>query len=393
MKVYHQLGFRENWNFDVFDKYSVGDGFIFSPVNLAQIKLEKLDEKYKKIGFLDPQCYYPNSKPKGKLLTYDYFPQNIVSSEICTTKFFLENDNSNKVAEECLKIQLKNDFEYLVIPFNRVMSSTMFEVIDKNKQKYLNPFLNELSKLETKKELLLTLVVSEDQIRHEESRNEILNWVTGIRKISGIYLIFQSERKSKQIKIGDILLSELLFIEKLVANDLKVIIGYTNTEALLYSIAMPTAITIGSYENLRKFNEDRFIENEKNVRSPVARLYSSYLLNWIPSGTINSIREASLKEFDKLFDKNEERPYNLSNEFNWHFTKPELYKHYFISFYNQVKKMPPTRIERIKYLKELINNALDYYQNANIPFDSDSDGEHLLVWKKVIEKFENLIED
>lgn len=393
MEVYHQLGFRENWNFDVFDKYSIGDGFIFSPVNLAQIKLEKLDSKYKKVGFLDPQCYYPDLKPKGKLLTYDYFPQNIINSESCTTKYFLEDNNSSKEAKECLNIQIKNDFKYLVIPFNRIMSSTISKIIDKNKEKYINPFIEELSNIETDKEVLLTLVISEDQIKHEESRNEILNWVTGIRKIDGVYLIFQSERKSKQIKIEDVLLSELVFIDKLIENDLKVIIGYTNTEALLYSIAMPTAITIGSYENLRKFNEDRFIENEKNVRSPVARLYSSYLLNWIPSGTINSIRESSLDEFDKLFDKNEERPYNLSNEFNWHFTKPELYKHYFISFYKQIKKIPSTRKERIKYLKKLIENALGYYQNANVPFDSDSDGEHLLVWREVIRKFENLVKD
>ena len=51
IKVYHQLGFRENWNFEVFDKMDVGDGFIFSPVNLSQVKLEKLDSKYKVKGF------------------------------------------------------------------------------------------------------------------------------------------------------------------------------------------------------------------------------------------------------------------------------------------------------------------------------------------------------
>lgn len=388
MEIFHQLGFRENWNFDVFDKYNIGDGFIFSPVNLAQIKLEKLDQKYKTIGFLDPQCYYPESRPKGKLLTYDYFPQNIIKKESYTTNIFNEDENKYKIAEECLQLQLKNNFKYIVIPFNRIMSSKISNIIEKNKTKYLLPFLEKIKTMKINKKILLTLVVSEEQIRHEESRNEILNWVTGIREISGIYLIFQSERKSKQIKIYDILLNELTFIDKLVQNDLEVIIGYTNTEALLYSIAMPKGVTLGSYENLRKFNEDRFIENEKNARSPIARLYSNFLLNWIPSGTINSIREKSLDEFDKLFEKNDERPYNLSNEFNWHFTKPELYKHYFISFYNQLKKLPSVQEERIKYIKTLIENALNYYDNSSILFDSDSNGEHLVIWKEVIKEFE-----
>ncbi|MGL5583533.1 MAG: hypothetical protein ACRDCE_21610 [Cetobacterium sp.] len=391
MKVFHQLGFRENWNFSVFDNEKVGDGFIFSPVNLAQIKLEKLPDKYKKIGFLDPQCYFPDSTPKGKLSTYDYFPQTI-SAEIaevtnCNTEVFERDDIKLKIAEKCIEIQLKNNFEYIVIPFNRIMSDNMALTIEKNQKKYLRPFLDEISKRKIEKKVLLTLVVSDAQIRFEEIRNELLNWVTGIRGIDGVYLIFQSSRKSKQIKIKDILLNELNFIKKLKENDLEVIIGYTNTEALLYSLSMPDGLTMGSYENLRKFTEDRFIDNSNVARAPIARLYSDYLLNWIPSGTINSIREQSLEEFDKLFDKNDERPYNLSDEFNWHFTKPELYKHYFISFYKQIQSLPSKQEERVDFLEKLIDRAIEYYQSSKIPFDMESNEEHLLVWKEVIADF------
>ncbi|MHA4987303.1 hypothetical protein [Cetobacterium somerae] len=393
MKVFHQLGFRENWNFSVFDDYSIGDGFIFSPVNLAQIKLEKLPSRYKKIGFLDPQCYFPDSTPKGKLLTYDYFPQNIAETKNCNTQTFNTDNIKNRIAEECIKVQLENDFEYLVIPFNKVITDNITMMIEKNKDKYLVPFLNEIKRIgNIDKKILLTIVVSDTQIRHEDSRNELLSWITGIRGIDGVYLIFQSSRKSKQIKIKDFLLNELIFIKILKENDLEVIVGYTNTEAILYSIAMPDGVSMGSYENLRKFTEDRFVENDIAARAPIARLYSDFLLNWIPSGTINSIREQSLDEFDKLFDKNDERPYNLSDEFNWHFTKPELYKHYFISFYNQLKKLPETKEERIEYLNKLISQAIAYYKNSNIPFDIESNEEHLLVWQEVINEYKTIEE-
>ena len=394
IKVYHQLGFRENWNFEVFDKMDVGDGFIFSPVNLSQVKLEKLDSKYKVKGFLDPQCYYPEQRPKGKLLTYDYFPQNIAKTQQCTTEDFSKDGIRYKIANKCIELQLKNNFEYLVIPFNRIMSSFPNTIIQKNNEKYIYPFIEEIKKFPeaSNKEILLTLIVNENQIRHLEARNEFLNWVTGIRNISGVYLIFQSDRNTKQIKNADILLGELLFIKTLIENGLKVFIGYTNTEALLYSIAFPTGVTLGSYENLRKFNEDRFIENEKAARAPIARLYSNYLLNWIPAGTINSIRSLSLDEFDKLFDKNDERPYNLSNEFNWHFTKPELYKHYFISFNKQLKELPDQLDERIKHIEGLIDKALIYYRETLIAFDSESNGDHLIIWKEVIKQFKENIE-
>ena len=39
MEVFHQTGFRENWNIDIFNKENVGDGLILSPVNIAKDKI------------------------------------------------------------------------------------------------------------------------------------------------------------------------------------------------------------------------------------------------------------------------------------------------------------------------------------------------------------------
>jgi len=46
MKVYHQTGFRYKWNMDAFDQ-NIGDGLIYSPVNVDADKLNGYDEKYK----------------------------------------------------------------------------------------------------------------------------------------------------------------------------------------------------------------------------------------------------------------------------------------------------------------------------------------------------------
>ena len=45
MKVYHQLGFRYNWNIDSLNN-GVGDGVIFSPVNTVAVFLFSLIDAF-----------------------------------------------------------------------------------------------------------------------------------------------------------------------------------------------------------------------------------------------------------------------------------------------------------------------------------------------------------
>lgn len=391
MKIYHQLGFRENWNYEVLKK-GIGNGFIFSPVNLPEDKLMATDISYKKISFFDPQCYFPENTPKGKLTTYKYFPQNICKEESCSTQVIMKDESCKEIAEKCIELQLKNEFEYIVIPFKRYLTNNSYEMITKNETQFVKPFLEVVKDQKIKTPLLLTVVLNQDQLKFAELRDEILNWITSFKKIKGIYLIFQYENSSKQIKDSDFLLSALKFIDILKKNGLKVIIGYTNTEALLYSLAMPDGVTIGSYENLRKFSVNRFIENDTMARGPIARLYSPVLLNWIPAGIVNSIRQKNIDEFDRLFPDDVERPYHLSGEFNWHFTKPELYKYYFIQFFKQISLISnlETKQERIEKLKEIIVNAVKSYKGLDIKFDADSNYDHLAIWAKVILEYEKL---
>ena len=66
MKVYHQTGFRHNWYIDSFQQH-VGDGLIYSPINIDADKLLHLDTSVKQTGFLDPQLYLLN-EAKGNSL-------------------------------------------------------------------------------------------------------------------------------------------------------------------------------------------------------------------------------------------------------------------------------------------------------------------------------------
>lgn len=224
----------------------------------------------------------------------------------------------------------------------------------------------------------------------EEKRNEVLNWITGHQNIEGVYLILENNFTSKQIKDFDYLLNALKFIKVLKDNQMEVHLGYSNTEALLYSIAMPDSVTIGSYENLRSFGIKRFQDMEKSqMRAPNARLYSSYLLQWVDYEYIQAMKKL-MPDYANYFDDSEYRPLMFTPEFKWHFAKSEPYKHYFYVFDRQIKSLPSTQEGRIEELKCKIKNALTLFKKIEneVLLDENSDGSHLPTWFNVINAFQ-----
>jgi hypothetical protein len=224
----------------------------------------------------------------------------------------------------------------------------------------------------------------------EEKRDEVLNWVTSHQNIEGVYLIFENNFTSKQIKDFDYLLNALKFIKILKDNQMEVHLGYSNTEALLYSIAMPDSVSVGSYENLRSFGIKRFQDLEKSqMRPPNARLYSSHLLQWIDYEYIQAMKSL-VPDYADFFDDSEYKPLMFTPEFKWHFAKSEPYKHYFYIFNRQIKGLPASQQDRIDQMKGAIKNALSLFKEIEdvILLDDDSNGSHLPTWFNIINAFQ-----
>jgi len=392
MKLYHQAGFRWQWNLASFSEDDTGSGLIFSPVNIAPDKLEKISSETKEVSFLDPQIYLPK-EIKGSLKDYSYFPTALMKS-FQTGDFDAVKD---QIAEYCINLQIENSFRYIVIPTR--YSETPTDYYEQNMEYFIDPFLEYCSAIETSKDILLTLIVNEAQLRNDEYRNELLNLVTGIQEVSGVYLIFQNNSPTKQIKDAEYLFYALVFINALKLNDLEVHIGYNNTEGLLYWIAGPDSISMGAYENLRRFSPKRFIEATKSKqKGPNPRLYSRRLLQWIEHGYIGPIKFL-YEDWNLIFEDSKYKPTIFEPNYNWHFTKPELYKHFFIVFSSQVSELPVTDLNgRMRFLKQSIQTALTTYKEldqAGIPLslDDNSNGTHLNFWLASMNMFQKHLED
>lgn len=382
MKVYHQTGFRLNWNIDSFLQ-KIGDGLIFSPINIDADKLLQFDCSLKVTSFLDPQLYLLN-EAKGTLDTYPYFPGNI-KPDYSTPDL----DNSNQIlAQLCIDYQLKNNFEYVVIPTRYFVDNPTTYFMQTNDY-FVSPFLEYIKSQGIQKKILQSVIVKTIMLTDEEKRNETLNWITG-QNIDGVYLIFEDNATGKQIKDFEFLLNALKFIQILKLNGMEVHLGYTNTEAILYSIAMPDSVSVGSYENLRSFGIKRFQDLENGrMRAPRARLYSSHLLQWIDYQYIDAMSKLT-SNYENYFDDSEYKPLMFKPDYNWQFMKPEPYKHYFYVFNNQIKALPENRLERIESLKANIKQSINLFRTIEetVLLDDDSNGSHLPTWFNVINAFQ-----
>ncbi len=384
MKVYHQTGHNIKWNIDSLNE-GVGDGLIFSPINIDADKLSGLDSNLKQGGFLDPQLYLLN-QAKGSIETYPFFPGNL-KSDFSTPD--LDNDNI-VLAKLCIDYQLKNDFKYLVIPTKYNVENPTNYLLQCTDY-FVFPFCDYAKEVKNTRKILLSVIVKGIMLTDDEKRNEVLNWITGHQNVDGVYLIFENNFSSKQIKDFDFLFNALRFIKILKDNQMEVHIGYSNTEALLYSIAMPDSITIGSYENLRSFGIRRFQELENSpMRSPNARLYSSKLLQWVDYGYIQPMKTL-VENYSDFFDESVYNPLtNFEPDYNWQFKKTEPYKHYFYVFDKQIKALSENQNDRIDDLKASIKTAKTLFEKieSSVLLDDNSDGSHLQHWFNVINAFQ-----
>lgn len=380
-KVYHQLGHNFTWNLESLQGDRCGDGVIVAPRFMKKESVEVLRRTIRENSIFDPQFFQPDT-PKGKLGTYEFFPA------IAPGGFNAENypDTFAVIsAQGCVGFQLDNRFCRIVIP-TRYSRGTSPDFIDEQQRLFVRPFLDVIRESETTTPILLQLTINDLMLKDYDYISDILNWVTSL-EIDGVYLITEISSAYKQIKDSEFLLSLFDFIDGLKTNDMELVLGYLNTESILLSLASPDVVTIGSYENMRRFTIETFEDLEVSTRmGPNPRLYMSQLLQCIEYQYIGAIKRI-YPDYEDIFDINKYQAQMFDKTFQWYFTKPQLYKHHFLVITEQLKQLARVQgQDRYITLKGMLEHAIEKYDELSskgIFFDANSDGSHLPVWLTV----------
>lgn len=384
-KIYHQCGHNYSWNVESFGT-GVGDGLILSPVNQKYSNIEGMDSKLKTKCLFDPQFYLPSSQKKN-FLDYPFFPETISGSDGFSTIDF--SQLAEESASLCLDFQVKNNFESVVIPA-RFFDQMITDWVEQQ-ELFLRPFLAQIEKRKIQKTVLQTLPITHHMINDAGFRTKILNWVTSFPRVDGIYLLVNVVEDSKQLLDGNYLFNLMTFIQSCKNANLKIIVGYTNAEALCLSLIDGVDFTIGAFENTRRFSDGRFVDSEEEKRGPKARIYMPGLVTWIQFNHAKEIKESSVAIWNNIHvnTKYADEAFALPKEPT--FNQAPLYKHYFSVFTQQFNELSSLELKnRFAKLRDTLKKAQDsYVQIENLPVDLDrhAKGQHIEGWLDCINKY------
>lgn len=375
----HQVGHNANWNIESFHA-GCGNGLILSPLHQALATVQSLSPRLRAASLFDPQFYLPNSR-KRKLLSYPFFPEQAAGG-FATGSF---DEHSNGVAQACIDFQIEQGFRKVVVP-TRYLKEMYPEYFEMQEKFSVNSFLAAAGN----RPLCLSLAVKASMIEHPSWREMLLNWVTAFHQVDELYVIYDHERDAKQVQDGNFLREALRFFRQVMSTGLKLTIGYTNTEGLLFSAVGDPNITMGAFENTRIFSEDKFVESEGVVRGPKARIYLPGLLNWVQFQDALQIRRLAPDVWQQVHRATEWSETTLEQPVEPTFNQAPLYKHYFLCMSGHINELRALDVvQRRELLKRWVANAQRMYKELEscVPLERHGRGGHLAGWADALETF------
>jgi hypothetical protein len=369
LQLFHQVGHNSNWNIDSFQQDRCGDGLILSPLHQNSAAVEQLDPATRTASIFDPQFYLPSSR-KPKLRSYDFFPE-AVEGGFQTSTFA---SHVTGVAERCIEFQQNLGFRTIVVP-TRFLDQMYSDYFDRQRRFTVDAFMDAAAG----QTVCLSVAITAAMIEDSGFRTRLLNWVTSYPNVDELYLIYQHPRDTKQIQDPRFLTACLEFFREVSGTGLKLIVGYTNTEGLLFATSADLTITMGAFENTRMFSVDKFVETEGQMRGPKARIYLSGLLNWVQLQDAKTIQHRSPRIWADQA---------LASPVEPTFNQPQLYKHFFQNLHDHVTSLKPLSVqERRLDLIQRLRQARNWYselEQTGIQLERHGKGDHIGAWLSVL---------
>lgn len=218
---------------------------IISPVNMPQDKIAAFAEKIHKTGgdvLFDPQMFYPK-EGHIKLREYDYWPQEGVS---------VSTENGYRfINQGLLRINNEIGSSAIILPGKEISEESFAYGID-----WLGASAAYFRE-KTDKPLLATICLFSETIRNPDSLERLVEDLKSI-DVDGYYVV--PHPSNNEYIVGDPLwtigIMKLLSCLKLQKRI--VVVGYSNHQGLMYSLAHIDGLATGTYMNTRSFVPSKF---------------------------------------------------------------------------------------------------------------------------------------
>lgn len=285
MAVYHQMGNdSENLLREVdLNRYR---GAVLSPVNDMQAKVSNQIRRHGSATFetvFDPQLYYPGSL-RGKLPTWPYFPQDVDTADPASLSWW--RGVNARLLDTVLKLRPHAVCSPAVFPkdpsdeyytFNRQVADDL------------------RARLEgTGIEVLQSLLVPLGGLR-AEGRSAAVASIATAGPLDRVYLIFLAGgQPRRELQDSIELTCAMRLIRYLEEAAVRVLVGFSSSDLLLWKAAGAADCATGKFFNLRRFTTSRFGPDEEEGGGQLWYWFEEALMAFLREGDLTRIRRVGM---------------------------------------------------------------------------------------------------
>jgi hypothetical protein len=353
-------------------------GAILSPVNETVDKIISQIQNFKKNNFkmiFDPQLYYPNSK-RGELSNWEYFPKDFDTAD------YSSKDWWNNINHSLLTLSVK-------ISPSIVCSPAFVPKIYSDEYYELNNWIAENLKEKIESHNLgtmLTSIVRLSDLTKIERSAEIASIISS-SSIDEVFLVLLSDiEPRRELNNTEELKGALKLIYLLSNSDIKVTVGFSSTDLILWKAAGADNCASGKFFNLRRFTPSRWDSPKKG---------GGQLPYWIEESLLAYLREADIqkiKNYKGINISSSKNPFEakILELFEEKKGKPWLalswrqYLHWFVNF---EKRFSENKIDASLALRNAEKIWKDLDENDILFDEPRNDGTWLRSWRKAIIDF------
>lgn len=383
MKVTHVLGHNSNWNVESYLDHDIGDYFLITAfTHGVDYDKKKGFKSILDLSMLDLQFYGKKTSGDisgGKLGEFSFHPANCGEDEVTSVYF----DNCLKQA---IAYQEDKGLENVIIPHfyeNEEVADIVATI------KKINQYVIKNRKSEHK--YFMTLAFANHVILDKLKVEEILFHCTDMDiAFDGYFITCENKAEVKKKLTTEIKIFRNLskILKTLKEQQFETIYAYANWDAIIMLAQTDIDyITIGTYENLRKFDIARFTEDQSGGGSK-GYYFSEKLLNMIKANDLTIIKDMGQLELIRN-DRNIFSDIILKPGYAWNIHKPDVNKNYLLAIDRLLHKIADIENldERKSFVLNLIDGAISRYNTLeanHVYLDNESSNYHLNTWKSYL---------
>jgi hypothetical protein len=276
MTAYHQMGHDSR---NLLGTVSGFAGAILSPVNETEADVISIVNEHgsDKFEFIfDPQLWFPRRVDRGRLGTWKHFPQDFDTADMGSPAWW------DGTLAEVVEVAVRVGAKAVCAPATLAASTLTNDYYEMMRALADRTVALAGSKLR----VLQTVPIRLADLTAPTRALEIASVISG-SKASGVYLVFLSDvRPRDEFRDVDELKGAMKLIRLLEDADVRVLVGCSSSDVVLWKAAGATSCATGKFANLRRFTPGRFNEQEDGGRQV------SY---WFEEPLLAFLRESDLQ--------------------------------------------------------------------------------------------------